>query len=305
MGKSSLWSAFVHRNRLGVFGLVVLVAMIVAAVFAKWIAPADPLRIDMLHRFLPPSFQHLFGTDDLGRDVFSRMVYGARISLEVGIISTGIAAVLGVFFGVIAGWRAGSASDNVIMRVMDVLLAFPAILLAIAIMATLGPSVGNVMIAIGIVNIPVFARIARASVIQVVPLEYVEASRASGASWPRSLMRDVVPNSLGPIIVQVSLTMASAILAEAALSFLGLGVQPPTPSWGGMLSSAQDYLTLAPWEAVFPGVAIFISVFGLNLIGDGLRDALDPKARNSRSAMKAAEQESSQGQRWGQEQRDA
>jgi len=286
VGKSSLWSAFVHRNRLGVFGLVVLVAMIVAAVFAKWIAPADPLRIDMLHRFLPPSFQHLFGTDDLGRDVFSRMVYGARISLEVGIISTGIAAVLGVFFGVIAGWRAGSASDNVIMRVMDVLLAFPAILLAIAIMATLGPSVGNVMIAIGIVNIPVFARIARASVIQVVPLEYVEAS-------------------LGPIIVQVSLTMASAILAEAALSFLGLGVQPPTPSWGGMLSSAQDYLTLAPWEAVFPGVAIFISVFGLNLIGDGLRDALDPKARNSRSAMKAAEQESSQGQRWGQEQRDA
>jgi peptide/nickel transport system permease protein len=264
--------------------------MIVAAVFAPWLTPTSPLKIDMLHRFLPPSLRHPFGTDDLGRDVYTRMVYGARVSLEVGLISTGIATVLGVFFGVIAGYKSGTAADNVIMRVMDVLLAFPAILLAIAIMATLGPSVGNVMIAIGIVNIPVFARIARAAVIQVVPLEYVEASRASGASWPRSLMRDVLPNSLGPIIVQVSLTMASAILAEAALSFLGLGVQPPTPSWGGMLSAAQDYLTLAPWEAVFPGLAIFISVFGLNLIGDGLRDALDPKARNPRKAMKAAEQ---------------
>jgi peptide/nickel transport system permease protein len=274
-----------------VLGLIVLVGMIVAAVFAPWISPADPLKINMLHRFLPPSLHHPFGTDDLGRDVFSRMIYGARVSLEVGIISTGIAGIFGVFFGVLAGYRAGSAMDNVVMRIMDVLLAFPAILLAIAIMATLGPSIGNVMIAIGVVNIPVFARIARAAVIQVVPLEYVEASRASGASWPRAVMRDVLPNSLGPIIVQVSLTMAAAILAEAALSFLGLGVQPPTPSWGSMLSEAQDYLTLAPWEAVFPGLAIFISVFGLNLIGDGLRDALDPKARNSRKAMKAAERE--------------
>jgi peptide/nickel transport system permease protein len=284
LGKSSLWTAFVRRNRLGVFGLCVLAAMIVAAVFAPWISPYDPLKINMLQRFLPPSLHH-----PLGRDVLSRLIFGARVSLEVGLISTGIATVVGVFFGVIAGYKSGSATDNVVMRIMDVLLAFPAILLAIAIMATLGPSVGNVMIAIGIVNIPVFARIARAAVIQVVPLEYVEASRASGASWPRSLIRDVLPNSLGPIIVQVSLTMASAILAEAALSFLGLGVQPPTPSWGGMLSSSQDYLTLAPWDAVFPGLAIFIAVFGLNLIGDGLRDAMDPRARNPRAAMRAAE----------------
>ena len=292
MGKSSLWSTFVHRNRMGVFGLCVLGVMVFAAVFAPWVSPYDPLKINMLHRFLPPSLHHPFGTDDLGRDVLSRIIFGARVSLEVGIISTGIATVVGVFFGVIAGYRSGSITDNVIMRVMDVLLAFPAILLAIAIMATLGASLNNVMIAIGIVNIPVFARIARAAVIQVVPLEYVEASRASGASWPRSIMRDVLPNALGPIIVQVSLTMASAILAEAALSFLGLGVQPPTPSWGGMLSSAQNYLTLAPWDAVFPGLAIFIAVFGLNLIGDGLRDALDPKARNARASMRAADRRS-------------
>ncbi len=292
MGKSSLWSAFFRRNRMGVFGLCVLAAMIIAAVFAPWVSPYDPLKINMLHRFLPPSLHHPLGTDDLGRDVLSRIIFGARVSLEVGIISTGIATGVGVFFGVIAGYKSGSATDNIIMRIMDVLLAFPAILLAIAIMATLGANMGNVMIAIGIVNIPVFARIARAAVIQVVPLEYVEASRASGASWPRSLMRDVLPNSLGPIIVQVSLTMASAILAEAALSFLGLGVQPPTPSWGSMLSSAQNYLTLAPWDAVFPGLAIFVAVFGLNLIGDGLRDALDPRARNPRAAMRAAERKS-------------
>ena len=285
-------SAFVHRNRMGVFGLCVLAVMIFAALFAPWVAPYDPLKINMLHRFLPPSLHHPLGTDDLGRDVLSRIIFGARVSLEVGIISTGIATLVGVFFGVIAGFKSGSATDNVIMRIMDVLLAFPAILLAIAIMATLGANMGNVMIAIGIVNIPVFARIARAAVIQVVPLEYVEASRASGASWPRSLIRDVLPNSLGPIIVQVSLTMASAILAEAALSFLGLGVQPPTPSWGSMLSSAQNYLTLAPWDAVFPGLAIFFAVYGLNLIGDGLRDALDPRARNPRAAMRAAERQS-------------
>jgi peptide/nickel transport system permease protein len=288
----ALGRAFARRNRLGLFGLVVLLAMVVAAAGAPVLVPASPTHIDMLHRFQPPSWQHPFGTDELGRDVFSRIVYGARVSLEVGLIATGIAMVAGVFLGVIAGYRAGSWTDNVIMRAMDVLLAFPAILLAIAIMATLGPSVRNVMIAIGIVNIPVFARIARASVMQVIPLAFVEAARAAGASWPRALRRDVVPNALSPIIVQASLTMASAILAEAALSYLGLGVQPPTPSWGGMLSTAQEYLTLAPWLAVFPGLAIFLSVFGLNLIGDGLRDALDPKARNPRAAMRAAERQS-------------
>jgi peptide/nickel transport system permease protein len=256
----------------GVVGVVM-----VAAVAAPWLAPYPPTDMgsDLL---VPPSLGHLFGTDDLGRDIFSRVIYGASVSVLVGVISMGTAAILGVPLGLLSGYRGGWV-DTAIMRVLDGLMAFPAILLAIAIMAVLGPSLQNAMIAIGVIYIPPFARIVRASVLSLREQEFVDAARGLGAVNARIVFRHILPNCLSPVIVQASLGMGYAILVEAALSFLGLGVQPPQASWGSMLAEGRGFLDSAPWFATFPGLAIFVTVLGLNFLGDRLREALDPRLR--------------------------
>jgi peptide/nickel transport system permease protein len=259
-------------------GLVVVGLLCFSALFAGVVAPYSPVQINMPQRLLGPSLRHPFGTDDFGRDVLSRIIHGSRISLEVGAIAVGIAVIVGVVLGVCAGYLGGRV-DSIIMRVMDIVLAFPAILLAIAIMAILGPSTANVMIAIGIVYIPIFARVVRGSTLQVRAHEYVEAARAMGAADSWIVRRHVLPGTSDAVIVQVSLSLAFAILAEAALSFLGLGTQPPQPSWGSMLASGREWIERAPWLTIFPGLAIFVTVLALNVIGDGLRDALDPRLR--------------------------
>ncbi len=265
-----------RRHRLAFVGLGFIAALVLCAVFADLIAPYKPLEQAMTQRLRPPSAAHFFGTDDFGRDILSRILFGSRISLQVGFVAVGIAGTLGVVLGLLAGYFGGMV-DSVLMRAMDVLLAFPAILLAVTIMALLGPSTTNVMIAIGIAYIPIFARVVRGSVLTVKPNEYVEAARACGATEWRTMLVHVLPGTTGPIIVQVSLALAYAILAEAALSFLGLGTQPPTPTWGSMLSFGREFVREAPWFTLFPGFAIFLTVLSLNLVGDGLSDALDPR----------------------------
>ena len=257
-------------------GLAFLVLLVVCAVAAEIVSPYKPLEQAMQVRLRPPSTSHWLGTDDFGRDILTRIIYGARVSLQVGFVAVGLAGTIGILLGLISGYFGGWL-DNVVMRCMDVLLAFPAILLAVVIMALLGPSTTNVMIAIGIAYIPVFARVVRGTVLTVKPNEYVQAARAAGASEVRMLAYHVVPGTVGPIIVQVSLALAYAILAEAALSFLGLGTQPPTPTWGSMLSFGRQFIREAPWFTLFPGLAIFLTVLSLNLLGDGLSDALDPR----------------------------
>jgi peptide/nickel transport system permease protein len=257
--------------------LAVVALVGVAALGAPWLAPYSPTEMhdDLL---APPSARHLFGTDDLGRDVLSRVIHGASVSVLVGVISMGTAAVVGVPLGLLSGYRGGLA-DTVIMRLLDGLMAFPAILLAIAIMAVLGPSLQNAMLAIGVIYIPPFARIVRASVLSLREREFVDAARGLGAGPLRTVGRHVLPNCLSPVIVQASLGMGYAILVEAALSFLGLGVQPPQASWGSMLAEGRGFLDRAPWFATFPGLAIFVTVLGLNFVGDRLREALDPRLR--------------------------
>jgi peptide/nickel transport system permease protein len=272
-----LWR-LLRRHHLAMAGFVVVGLLVLSAIFADLVAPYSPVLIAMPERLQGPSWRHPFGTDDFGRDVLSRIVHGSRISLKVGAIAVGIAVAVGVVLGVAAGYI-GGRTDSIIMRAMDVLLAFPAILLAIAIMAILGPGTVNVMIAIGIVYIPIFARVVRGSTLQVKANEFVEAARAMGASDGRIVRRHILPGTIDTIVVQVSLSLAFAILAEAALSFLGLGTQPPTPSWGSMLSSGREWIERAPWLTIFPGMAIFVTVLALNVIGDGLRDALDPRLR--------------------------
>ena len=266
------------RSRTAAFGLGLTVLLVLVAVFAPWIAPYRPDEIHPIDSLAPPSARYLLGTDDLGRDILSRIVHGARVSLMVGAI--GIAAVAGVPLGLLAGY-AGGRLDALAMRLMDALLAFPAILLAIALMAVLGPSLHNAMIAIGVIYIPAFARITRANVLSLREKEFVEAARALGAGGLYIAALVILPNCLSPIIVQGSLGVANAILVEAALSFLGLGVQPPDPSWGSMLAFGRSLLSQAPWYATFPGLAIFVTVLSLNFLGDGLREALDPRLRTA------------------------
>ena len=265
-----------RRHRLAMVGLAFLLLLVLCAVAADLVSPYKPLEQAMQVRLRPPSAQHWLGTDDFGRDILTRIIYGARISLQVGFVAVGLAGTIGIFLGLVSGYFGGWI-DSVVMRCMDVLLAFPAILLAVVIMALLGPSTTNVMIAIGIAYIPVFARVVRGTVLTVKPNEYVQAARAAGASEVRMLVHHIVPGTVGPIIVQVSLALAYAILAEAALSFLGLGTQPPTPTWGSMLSFGRQFIREAPWFTLFPGIAIFLTVLSLNLLGDGLSDALDPR----------------------------
>src|SRR5712691_6948562 len=255
-----------------------LLLMVVVAGAAPLFAPYDPLAMQPAVRFQGPSLVHLFGTDEYGRDVLSRLMYGARISLEVGIISVGISLVVGAILGLVAGYYR-SGIDMVISRLMDILFAFPAILLAIALMAMLGSDIRNVMLAIGIVNVPIFMRVARASALTVRTTQYVEAAQASGAGDLRLLARHILPNIAAALIVQATLAFAWAIIAEAALSFLGLGTQPPTPSWGIMLSKGRDFMEQSPSAVIFSGAAISLAVLSLNIMGDGLRDALDPRMK--------------------------
>jgi peptide/nickel transport system permease protein len=250
------------------------------ALFFGVLAPVlagDPLRIDVARRLTAPGAAHWFGTDDVGRDVWSRVVYGARLSLLVGVAVVGLSFVIGLACGLTAGYY--RRLDNVVMRVMDGLMAFPAIILAIALMASLGPSVLNVIVAIGIVYAPRVARIVRGSVLVIRETTYVEAARALGASDAAVIARHVLPNCLSPVIVQGSFVFAAAVLTEAALSFLGVGVPPYVPSWGNILAEGRLYLQQAPWLVLYPGGAIMLTIFGLNLLGDGLRDLLDPRLR--------------------------
>jgi peptide/nickel transport system permease protein len=275
----ALLSALV-ANRLALVGMIVLGLLVVAAVFGERVAPHSPNAVSVSDRLQGPSAQHLFGTDELGRDVFSRVLVAARVSLQVGFIAVGISLTVGVLLGLVAGFY-GRWIDDAIMRLTDMLFAFPAILLAIAILAVLGPGIANAMIAIGIVYTPIFARITRGSVLSVREQVYVRAARSLGASDFRLLRLHVLPNVLAPIIVQASISLAFAILSEAALSFLGLGVQPPDPSWGRMLAEGRGFIEQAPWMGIFPGLAIFATVLSFNLVGDALRDALDPRQKSA------------------------
>lgn len=265
-----------RRDRTAVTGILIYLILAVIALFADQLAPYAPTAVHMQDRLQPPSFTYLLGTDELGRDLLSRIIFGARISMLVGFVSVGIGCTLGVLLGLVAGYR-GGAADSVIMRTLDGVLAFPSIILAMAIVSALGPSVFNAMIAIGVVSVPSFARITRGSVLSLREKEFVEASRAIGASDIYLMLRVLLPNCLSPLLVQVSISFAYAILTESALSFLGLGVQPPTPSWGAMLDTGRKFLSHTPWYAFTAGTAIFLAVLSLNLIGDGLRDALDPR----------------------------
>lgn len=267
------------KNKMAMFGLFVIVLLVFSALFAEQIAPYGFDEQNLKDRLTSPNSQYLLGTDNFGRDIFSRIIYGSRISLQVGFIAVGISAIAGGAFGAIAGYYGGKL-DNFIMRVMDVLLAIPGILLAISIVAALGPGLVNVMIAVGIGSVPRYARIVRASILSIRDQEFVEAARAVGANDFRIIMKHIIPNSLAPIIVQATLGVAGAILSAAGLSFIGLGIQPPTPEWGAMLSTGRDYLRDHWYVATFPGLAIMITIFGLNLLGDGLRDALDPRLKN-------------------------
>jgi peptide/nickel transport system permease protein len=268
---------FSRRYPIGMIGAAVLLAITIVALAADYIAPYSAGNQNA-PSFVSPNRDYLFGTDKFGQDVFSRVVLGSRVSLEVGLICVPIGLIIGGSLGIIAG-AAGGRTDDVIMRFMDILFAFPSLVLAILVAAVLGPSLTNAMIAIGIVIIPIFARTARAPVLSVMQKEFIVASRVAGIRPARLVLRHVVPNSLTPLVVQASISFSAAILDEAALSFLGLGAQPPTPSWGKMLGDARNYITLAPWMALFPGLAIMIAVLAINLLGDGLRDYLDPRMR--------------------------
>ncbi len=265
--------------RLAGAGLAVLALVVFCALLAPVLAPADPNTQDYLALTEAPGAAHLLGTDDLGRDVLSRIIYGSRISLEVGIIAAGIALVLGVSLGLLAGFIGGT-TDNIIMRFVDAVQAFPSLILALAITAALGPGIGNAMIAIGFVSMTAIARLTRGQTLSEREREYVTAARVIGVSPLRMMARHIWPNITAPIIVQVTLLIATAIVTEASLSFLGVGVVPPTPSWGAMLRSGSQYLETAPWLAFAPGIAIFLTVLAFNFVGDGLRQALDPRLKH-------------------------
>ena len=266
------------RRKGAVVGLVVIAIFIVLALFAPLIAPYDPIATSWTLVRKPPSALHWFGTDELGRDVLARVIHGARASLVAGAISVTIALGVGVPLGLISGYLGGWV-DALLSRITDAMLAVPFLILAIALAAFLGPSLGNAMIAIGVTTTPIFVRLTRGQTMSVKVDDYVEAARAMGNPRWRIALVHILPNIMPALLVQATLSIAAAIIAEAALSFLGLGQQPPSPSWGSMLNAAQRFLTNAPWMAIWPGLAIFLVVLSLNLVGDGLRDALDPKAR--------------------------
>ncbi|WP_129688162.1 nickel transporter permease [Gottfriedia acidiceleris] len=279
--KLKRWKVFYKKfkkNKLALVGGYIVLFYILVAIFAPLISPKDPFAIDLMNKLQTPSLEHWMGTDDKGRDILSRIIYGSRLSISVGFISVLFGAIFGITLGLLAGYY-GKWVDTIIMRVVDVLLAFPGILLALAIISALGPSLINVMVAVGIFSIPTFARIVRGSTLSVRKLEYIDAIRSLGATDATIIFKHIFPNILSPIIVQATLKLATAILSAAGLSYLGLGAQPPSPEWGAMLSSGRDYLFTAPHIALFPGIAISTLVLGFNIFGDGLRDALDPRMK--------------------------
>jgi len=277
---SQLW-----RNKTAVAGMILVSLFILTAIFAPVLSPHSPNETALYDQLKPPVWhengttKNILGTDDLGRDLLSRLIYGARVSLLVSVFSVGLAFTLGTFLGSLAGYYKGTL-DSIIMRVMDIILAFPYLLLAIVVVAYLGPSLQNAMMAIGITYVPRFARIVRGSVLEECGKDYVTAARAIGARDLRIIFLAILPNCLGPLIVQTTLSFASAILDAAALSFLGLGAQPPTPEWGAMIARSRSLILSASWVMTFPGIAILLAVLGFNLFGDGLRDALDPRLRD-------------------------
>jgi peptide/nickel transport system permease protein len=267
-----------RRTPGAIAGIVIVVALIFVAIFAPLIAHYDPLAQNIAAGAQAPSFAHPLGTDKLGRDMLARILFGARISIRIGFVAVGLAISVGTVIGLIAGYFGGRI-EAILMGAMDVMLAFPSIILAIAIATILGPSINNLMIAVGIVYIPQYARLCRSAVLAVKETEYIEAARALGALVPRILIRHVLPNILAPLLVQATLGVATAELEAAGLSYLGLGARPPTPEWGAMLNDARDYWLSAPWALIFPGASITLVVLGFNLLGDGLRDALDVRLR--------------------------
>lgn len=276
---AEIWQRLL-RNKMAMLGLFILIVLALAAIFADVIADYDTMVVaqNISDRLQGPSAAHWFGTDEFGRDIFARIIHGSRVSLTVGLISVSVSLIVGGSLGAFAGFYGGRV-DNVIMRIMDIFLAIPSILLAITIVAALGTNLVNVMLAIGVSGIPTFARIVRAAVMGVKDQEFVESARAIGAGSVTIIFREILPNCMAPIIVQSTLSVASAILSTASLSFIGLGVQPPDPEWGAMLSSGRNFLRDAVHITLFPGLAIIITILALNLLGDGLRDALDPRLK--------------------------
>lgn len=266
------------KHRMALVGMVVILAFLVVAAFAPQIAPRDPLRFSLANKLKPPSATFLLGTDELGRDVLSRILHGTRVSLMMAVVSVGIGLVIGAPVGALSGFY-GGVPDILTQRLVDVLMAFPGILLAIMVVAVLGPGLWNAMLAVGISFVPTYVRVVRSAVLEIREREFVEAARAVGTGNLAIIRRHIIPNCLAPIIVLSTLQMASAILWAAGLGFLGLGAQPPTPEWGTMLGRSQAYIRVAPHVATFPGAAIALAVLGFNLLGDGLRDALDPRLR--------------------------
>jgi ABC-type dipeptide/oligopeptide/nickel transport systems, permease components len=277
---ASIWLRY-KKNKLAMFGLTLLIVMIFIAVFADFIAnyQTDVVQQNMKIRLMSPSSAHFFGTDQYGRDVFARVVFGARVSLFVGIVAITIAVIIGAAIGAAAGYYGGMI-DEVLMRIMDVFLAIPAIILAIAIIAALGPGLVNLLIALSISRVPQFARVVRSAILSIKGQEFIEAAKACGARDARIIFRHIIPNAIGPIIVQATLTIATTILLISGMSFIGLGIQPPTPEWGSMLSDGKEQMRHYPYLITIPGIAIILAVMSLNLIGDGLRDALDPRQKN-------------------------
>ena len=267
-----------RRSHVGLVGAVLVCAFVLVAALAPLLSPYDPVSADFANVLSPPTRAHPFGTDDIGRDILSRVVYGSRISLQAGLFTVAVALCIGLPLGLVAGYLGGRV-DNVIMRGLEVILSFPGLVLALGITAVLGPKLIHALFAIGVVFVPNFARLIRAQVLSVKEHDFVAAARALGASDWRLVILHILPNCLAPLLVQCSFSVAFGILTEAALSFLGMGTQPPTPSWGIMLSAGRGYLEQAPWLGAFPGLAIFLAVLGFNLLGDGIRDALDPRLK--------------------------
>jgi len=266
------------KHRLAVIGAVIILTLLFIAIFAPFIAPHDPIEQNLEKRLLPPNKEYPFGTDHLGRCILSRIIYGTRVSLQIGVIVVGISSIIGVVLGLIAGFR-GGLIDEIIMRTVDILLAFPGIILALVIAGILGPSLFNVMLALSLIGWTSYARVVRGTVLSVKEKEFVEAAKALGASDTRIMFYHILPNVMAPVIVMATLGIAHVILAAAALSFLGLGAQPPTPEWGSMLNDGRAFMQTAPHLTIFPGLTIMVTVLAFNFLGDGLRDALDPQLK--------------------------
>ncbi len=270
-----------RRNPSAVTGTLLVGALVLAGVFAPLLTPYDPAQQSLMEVLKPPSLEHPLGTDQLGRDILARLLFGARLTLFMGVFAVGVGMIVGVPLGVISGYYRGYV-DMAIQRVMDLMLSFTTFLLALALVSLLGVGLTNVIVAVGISTIPRFARLVRSSVLTIREIAYVEASHAMGARDGRILWRHVLPNAFAPVIIQATLSMGATILTAAGLGFLGLGVQPPTPEWGAMLGEGRNYIFTSPYVTTFPGMAIFVAVLGFNLLGDGLRDALDPQLRGAR-----------------------